>query len=512
MDLQVRLDERPHQPRPDRPLVIGRRIRIVSALIGGVVRRERPQADRRQQFDADDLDNRPPPGRRQQAVRACDGKYLIGANGCVFAVGVDAIVEASGVFVPECLLEGLRGAIGQGRPEQHPVMPVRPLGGYPQRLVPEGVDFNALAPSRRNGPAGNLRIHPRQLRLGVPARQQTVGARADAESSPTAICLEYLLDSAGQSGPPGGLVAGGADVTIGGDDEPQRRVDAVEARPAATLVETVGNHPFINGLGECRQNAEGGFILPRLQRQARQGDHGVPAPVGEPMITGEDGIARPDAQIAPRDDEDVDGGGKSSGGLVGGISDGLDDPHQPAALPFNSGDEIDLFCSSQGGSQLHRSAGSQTGLKPARSVKVFEAGLSAGNVGAVAKTIPPLWVGMKLPRHGHDWAGGTDDGNAHRAGVGLGVLDVDTVGIVKVGHLLRIVGPAETVIVPQRYEGPDVQHPAGTGNQRPANSHGVGGFSKDDLFQHLCLAAAINERRSEVVAELDKVRPPIGRK
>ena len=52
--------------------------------------------------------------------------------------------------------------------------------------------------------------------------------------------------------------------------------------------ETVGQHSLIHMFGEGAQNAASDVMLASWQGEARQGNHGVAAPVAEPVIAGDD--------------------------------------------------------------------------------------------------------------------------------------------------------------------------------------------------------------------------------
>ena len=69
--------------------------------------------------------------------------------------------------------------------------------------------------------------------------------------------------------------------------------------------------PWSTCCGESAQDAAGDFMLSGGKGEAGQGNHGVAAPIAEPVIAGDDGLL-----VAPGDDVLVAGSSKSLGKLV----------------------------------------------------------------------------------------------------------------------------------------------------------------------------------------------------
>ena len=86
----------------------------------------------------------------------------------------------------------------------------------------------------------------------------------------------------------------------------------------------VGQHAHVGGAAEGEQNVARDIEAAGDERQAGQRDHGVAAPVGEPVIAGDHGV-----QIAAAADDELVGGG----GQVGDqrIVDGRGGPLRRAA-------------------------------------------------------------------------------------------------------------------------------------------------------------------------------------
>src|SRR5579883_3534415 len=127
MQLQPGINERPNQPRPDSPLMIGGVARSQVAVIGRLVvrlsRRQRTQAQRRKQTLAYHVHHWMPAILIEDRMRERDGKNLIGtARWIVALLAVHHVIEVSALGVPEAPIEG--GS--------------RPLGMFGDGLGPRG--------------------------------------------------------------------------------------------------------------------------------------------------------------------------------------------------------------------------------------------------------------------------------------------------------------------------------------------------------------------------------------
>ena len=91
---------------------------------------------------------------------------------------------------------------------------------------------------------------------------------------------------------------------LDGDEIPERGIDRVVLRRIAGVGESIGQHPFADEAGKSAQNAGGGGVATRGERETGQRDHRVAPPVAEPGIAGDDGLAeRLPAGVTPLDDE-----------------------------------------------------------------------------------------------------------------------------------------------------------------------------------------------------------------
>jgi hypothetical protein len=121
VDLEPGVNKGPYEPGPDSALVIGcvagAQVTVVACLVLGMVRRQRPQAHRREQALLDDLEHWLPARWREDGMAQGDGQELIGpAGGVVTLLAVDDIVQVPAGSVPEAVIEGpvgQRGVLGQ---------------------------------------------------------------------------------------------------------------------------------------------------------------------------------------------------------------------------------------------------------------------------------------------------------------------------------------------------------------------------------------------------------------
>src|SRR5439155_2600602 len=113
-DAEPRLDERAHEPRPDRPLMVRAVALADAALVAGpvsrLVGRERAESERRQQPCLDGIDDAAGALSLEHRERqAPDGEDLVRAEGAIYGaapvVDVDHVVEAAARLIPEAGLE-----------------------------------------------------------------------------------------------------------------------------------------------------------------------------------------------------------------------------------------------------------------------------------------------------------------------------------------------------------------------------------------------------------------------
>src|SRR5439155_24948519 len=78
-----------------------------------------------------------------------------------------------------------------------------------------------------------------------------------------------------------------------GDDIPQRGIDRIELRLTALVWEAIGQHPLGDGCGPGEQNVSRHVQPTGGEAQAAQRDERVTTPIGEPRVTGDDGLPFP---------------------------------------------------------------------------------------------------------------------------------------------------------------------------------------------------------------------------
>src|SRR5450631_997479 len=124
------------------------------------------------------------------------------------------------------------------------------------------------------------------------------------------------------------FVAAVVEVGADGFEEPQRRVGGIVFRGLAGVRETIGKHALVNACGVGFKDLTGDVEASGDQRQTGQRDHGVAAPICEPVIAGHDGFER-----SALDDVLIGGGGqRPHERLVEG--GGIDNSFATAAFSF----------------------------------------------------------------------------------------------------------------------------------------------------------------------------------
>src|SRR5271165_6212564 len=73
-------------------------------------------------------------------------------------------------------------------------------------------------------------------------------------------------------------------------EKPKRRVHCVVFRCFTCVGKPVGQHTLIHVLRERTQNAASNLRLASRQSESGQSDHGVAAPVAEPVIASDDSL------------------------------------------------------------------------------------------------------------------------------------------------------------------------------------------------------------------------------
>ncbi len=94
--------------------------------------------------------------------------------------------------------------------------------------------------------------------------------------------------SFGSSSAQGGAIVGGLEVAIERVEEPERGVGGVVEAFVFAIGEEVGDQAVADVVGEGAQDPAGFVVAAGGEGEAFEADHGVAAPIGEPMVAGDD--------------------------------------------------------------------------------------------------------------------------------------------------------------------------------------------------------------------------------
>ena len=97
------------------------------------------------------------------------------------------------------------------------------------------------------------------------------------------------VDQAGDQGVECGAVVRGLDVAVDRVEEPERRVGRVVQALLLALGEHVGDQAVLNVVGERAEDVARFRGSAGGEGQPFEADHGVAAPVGEPVVAGDHG-------------------------------------------------------------------------------------------------------------------------------------------------------------------------------------------------------------------------------
>ena len=261
-----------------------RRAPAVARSVGGIVRRERPQAERRHERSAcfDDGAGRVPVGcAGERPARQRDGEQLIRAERPVVATrSVDQVEEALTVGPDEALDERRTRRLVRPAPAIGAAQPPRELEG----LDPQPIHFDRLADPRRHRHAVDAGVHPRQGPPVLATAQQPVGVGADAEAGAGEVPRDDVRQRGSQLAAEV-LVTRHLDVAAERVNEPERAVDGVVLeRPG---VGGVREHPA--GERRRRTSQRLATLLGPAGREEQPlvRRHQVARPLAEPRVPGD---------------------------------------------------------------------------------------------------------------------------------------------------------------------------------------------------------------------------------
>ena len=189
---------------------------------------------------------------------------------------------------PEPAVEGLARPLGDGLQRGSVALegPI-PVGEQSHGVVPERVDLDCLPAARRHDPVTDLGIHPCQGKIRGALGHQPVVVHADAEPGTRQVQSDDLVERRQQIAQRLGVLRRG-DVAIERMKEPERRVGRIVETLLVAFGEQIRNQPVAEMMRKRHQQTARLGDPAGADRQAFEADHRVAAPVGEPVIAGDD--------------------------------------------------------------------------------------------------------------------------------------------------------------------------------------------------------------------------------
>ena len=222
-----------------------------------------------------------------------DGPDLVAAQLGVGrgGLGADDVLQIPGLRHPEGAAEALACLRSQCRVG----CAVRPgerrqPGHDLQGVVPVGVDLHRLAVAGGGQDGADPHVHPGHLVQALAGAQKAVGVHVDAVAGAGFVAADDPL-GAGPDLPDKGVVPGAGVVEPQAVQKEQGGVHRVVLGRRVLVGEKVGQQAVLFVGGKGAQDALGVLVAVGGEGAAGQGDHGVPAPVGEEWVAGHDGPA-----------------------------------------------------------------------------------------------------------------------------------------------------------------------------------------------------------------------------
>ena len=176
-----------------------------------------------------------------------------------------------------------------------------------ERVDPQRVDLHGLPRARGNDPVADFGVHPGELHAGAAGKEQTVGGIG---MNVVARALHVGINNPGENWKKflqrRGVLRG-REILADGLEIPERGIHGVVFGLAAGVRKIVRQHPAINVARKGKKNPLRNIGAPSRERQSWQRDHGVAAPIAEPVIAGDDAAAVRLFRQAALDDELVGG-------------------------------------------------------------------------------------------------------------------------------------------------------------------------------------------------------------
>ena len=259
MHAAVGAEVRPHQPRPNGSLMIGRvaaaQVAFVTPAIARVERRQGAQAVGSEQVFLHPLQNRRALSLVEHRMRQAGGEDLVGADRAVANVAAHDVVETLFVIVPKHAAERFFGegaALGIVRL----ALGVAESGGqvahHAQGVVPKRLHLHRFPAARGDDEVADLGVHPGQLGAFLAAFEKPVGAGVDTEQRAALVPGDDLAKNGVKVLPHELHVARVFDIRADGFEIPKGCVDGVIFGRAG-FGEAVGKQPLVDVLGEDQQ-------------------------------------------------------------------------------------------------------------------------------------------------------------------------------------------------------------------------------------------------------------------
>ncbi len=159
-----------------------------------------------------------------------------------------------------------------------------------QGIVPQGIDLYRLALPWGDDPVADLGVHPGQLHPLLSGVQKAIFCDADAVAGTALVPGDDVLQNGPEFGADKVVSIGVVEILVQGGEEPEGGVYGIVFGCLAGIREAVGDHALADVGGEGLEDAAGLGVASAHQADARQGDHGIAAPVGKPVVPGGDGV------------------------------------------------------------------------------------------------------------------------------------------------------------------------------------------------------------------------------
>ena len=160
-----------------------------------------------------------------------------------------------------------------------------------ERVDPQRINLHGLSRAGRHHPVADFSIHPSELDSRTTGIEQPVGrVRVDAVAGARDVRLDHGGENREKFLQRHGILRR-FEILPDGFDIPQRGIDGVVFWLAPDVREIVGEHPAVNVARKSEKDLPGNGSPAGRERQSRQRNHGVAAPIAEPVIAGDDAAA-----------------------------------------------------------------------------------------------------------------------------------------------------------------------------------------------------------------------------